>query len=128
MIMREKRILIVDDEPDVLELLSYNFRKNGYKVFTKSDGLSGFLAIEHIKPDIIILDIMMPLFDGVMMCNHLKKDAEYSEIPILFLSAATNKSAAAIAREAHQHYICKPVQFNILLEKVKGILETQVTE
>ncbi|MBI2269029.1 MAG: response regulator [Bacteroidetes bacterium] len=87
-----KRILVIDDEPDVREILSYNFSKKGFKVFAEPDGLSGLLSLKTTKPDLIILDIMMPFMDGLSMSRELKKNPVFYKIPVIFLGAATSNT------------------------------------
>lgn len=122
MLFEKKKILIVDDDNDTINILSYNFKKYGFTVFSEKDGLSGLLSINFVNPDIIILDIMMPFLNGIAMAEQLKKDTRYNRIPILFLSAASTKTVEEVAVKINEHYLCKPVPFNTLLKKVKKIM------
>lgn len=72
--MSKNKILLVDDEPDILEFLSYNLRKEGYEVETAVNGVEGVRKAKIIKPDLILLDIMMPEMDGIEACNQIKKN------------------------------------------------------
>ena len=82
-----KKILIVDDEPDILEFLQYNLRKEGYQVITASDGQQAIQVAEREKPHLILLDIMMPEMDGVEACRLLRSRKEFDDTPIAFLTA-----------------------------------------
>ena len=85
----KKIILVVDDEKDIVDLLSYNLTKNNYKVITASDGSEALLKVNS-KIDLIILDVMMPRLDGYEVCDVLKKNPATSDIPIIFLTALSS--------------------------------------
>ena len=82
-------ILIVDDEPDILEFLSYNVRKEGYKVFTASNGIEALRLVQQINPSLILLDVMMPKMDGIETCQVIRKDLNMVQPVIAFLTART---------------------------------------
>ena len=81
------KILIVDDEPDILELIRYNLEKEGYKVFLASNGLDGIAKAKEVIPDLIILDLMMPGMDGIEACTELRKIPDLQNPLIAFLTA-----------------------------------------
>src|SRR5207247_1976812 len=81
------KILVVDDEPDIIEFISYNLKKDGFEVVTAQDGLEAIKAAEKHKPDLIILDIMMPKLNGVEVCEHLRKHSLFKTTLIIFLTA-----------------------------------------
>ena len=81
------RILLVDDEEDILEFLSYNLRKEGYKIKTASNGKSALKILEKFNPDLIILDVMMPEMDGIEVCENIRKNEKNDDVLILFLTA-----------------------------------------
>ncbi|HEY4800467.1 MAG TPA: response regulator [Bacteroidia bacterium] len=113
--LKRKKILLIDDEPDILEFLSYNFRKKGHEVFTADDGLVGLSSAIENKPDIIILDILMPQMNGIVMCRHLKNDDRLKNIPVVFLSAVQDDYRVLSSMDAGgEHYISKPVRFDYL--------------
>ncbi|HEX5001004.1 MAG TPA: response regulator [Bacteroidia bacterium] len=113
------RLLIVDDEPDIGELLSYNFRKRGFDVRTATDGRTGMDAARAFHPDIIILDIMMPHVNGIAMCKELKSTEDLSSIPVLFLSATANDLLIDEALQAGGYlFVSKPIQLNMLIQVV----------
>jgi two-component system alkaline phosphatase synthesis response regulator PhoP len=120
----KKKILIIDDEPDILEFLSYNFKKNDFEVLTASDGLTGLQKMREEKPDIILSDILMPEMDGIEMCREIKTDPQLSQIPIIFLTAVNDdyKVLYAMTSGADQ-FVSKPIRFEYLLEMVKTTLK-----
>ena len=124
-----KKIFIVDDEPDIIEFLSYNFRKKGFDVFSANDGYSTLLALSSIKPDIMILDVMMPYMDGIGMCRHLKEDKRFKNIPVIFLSAIGGSDTIQAAMNAGgNHYETKPIKFPVLLSRVNQLLESSTIQ
>lgn len=113
------KLLIVDDEPEIGELLTYNFRKRGFEVVTASNGFTGFKALEKYHPDAIILDIMMPYVNGISMCKQLKNDNRYKDIPVVFLSATNNDELIQDALNAGgTRFISKPVHISLLIDMI----------
>ncbi len=122
------KLLIVDDEPEIGELLSYNFRKRGFEVQTACNGFTGFAALENFTPDVIILDIMMPYVNGISMCKELKGDLRYKNIPVLFLSATNNESLIQSAMDAGgSKFLSKPIHLGLLIDIVSGMKEQENT-
>ena len=115
----KNKILIVDDEPDVIEFLSYNFRKNGYEVEGAINGMEGITKVKSFGPDLIIADIMMPDMDGIIMCRLLKNHELHKEIPLIFLSATQDSFQAMDAGMAGDDYVSKPIKFSVLLPLVE---------
>jgi two-component system, OmpR family, alkaline phosphatase synthesis response regulator PhoP len=116
---KQYKLLIVDDEPEIGELLSYNFRKKGFDVMTALNGFSGFESVKSFHPDVIILDIMMPYVNGINLCKELKTDSRFKNIPVLFLSATNNKDLIQAAMDAGgQNFLSKPIHLNLLIETV----------
>lgn len=118
------KILLVDDEPDILEFLSYNFRKHGFKVVIANNGLEGILQAKDELPELIISDILMPYMDGIEMCKELRKIEEFYRIPFIFLTAVTDdyKVLYAMTSGADQ-FISKPIRFEYLLSMVNQLME-----
>ena len=85
-------ILIVDDEPDILEFLSYNVRKEGYKVFTATNGIEALRLVQQINPSLILLDVMMPKMDGFELLHAVRSNAELHALPFVLLSARSEAS------------------------------------
>ena len=119
------KILLVDDEKDVLEFLSYNFRRSGYEVQVASSGREGLSVMRAFVPDLIIADIMMPEMNGVVMCKLLKSDPEFSHTPVIFLSATQDDYQVIHAGIAGEDYISKPVRFPVLLNIVERFVRPE---
>ena len=115
----KNKILIVDDEPDVIRFLSYNFINKGYEVEGAENGADGIEKVKSFLPDIIIADIMMPEMNGISMCKVLKNDMAYKNIPLIFLSAAQDDYSAMSAAMTGDDYVSKPVRFSVLLSFVE---------
>lgn len=128
MSLKKNKILIVDDESDVIEFLSYNFRKNGYEVEGAGNGMEGIAKVKSFEPDVIIADIMMPEMDGIIMCKLLKNHDLLKNIPLIFLSATQDDYQAMSAVMAGDDYVSKPVKFSVLLPLVeKHLLHGKIT-
>ena len=117
------KILIVDDEPDILEFLSYNFRKKDFVVITAADGKEGVQIAEAEHPGIIISDILMPEMDGIEMCKAIRTRAEFVHTPFIFLTAVSDdyKVLYAMTTGANQ-FVSKPIKFEYLLSIVNQTL------
>jgi two-component system alkaline phosphatase synthesis response regulator PhoP len=123
--MMTKKILIVDDESDVIGFLTYNFRKNGYEVAGAANGIDGIAKTKVFSPDVIITDIMMPVMNGIVMCKALKDHDKYKNIPVIFLSATQDDYQVLYASViGAAHYISKPARFTMLLSMVEEVLST----
>ncbi len=118
-----KKILIVDDEPDILEFLQYNLRKEGYEVVTANDGKIAIAVAEKEKPNLIILDIMMPELDGVETCRLLRTKKEFQDIPIAFLTARDEDFSQITALDVGgDDYITKPIKPRVLVSRINALL------
>lgn len=118
-----KKILIVDDEPDILEFLQYNLKKEGYTVVTAGDGKQALEVAASEKPDLIILDIMMPVLDGVEACRQLRTKKEFKETPIAFLTARDEDFSQITALDVGgDDYITKPIKPRVLLSRIGALL------
>jgi two-component system alkaline phosphatase synthesis response regulator PhoP len=122
--MSNKIILLVDDEKDILEFLSYNLEKEGYDVVTANNGIIGLeLAIKY-KPDLIILDVMMPEMDGIEVCEKIRNTSDLQHILILFLTARSEEySELAGFGAGADDYITKPIKPKLLISRVNAILK-----
>lgn len=115
------KILLVDDEQDILDLLSYNFKKRGYEVHTAADGEIALKEVETFLPNVIVSDILMPNVSGIKMCRLLQLDERYKKIPVIFLSAANDDYLALSALDAGGiKYLSKPIQISMLFDLVKS--------
>jgi len=114
------RVLIIDDEPDIREFISYNLSRKGYLVFTAADGKSGYdCAVEH-RPHLIILDILMPVMNGYETCMRLRKNPLFDHTRILFLSALNESYTRSLGMQlAADGYIPKPIRIAALLKRVE---------
>ena len=120
---QQTKILLVDDEPDIIEIIKFNLEKKGYHVFTASDGLEAIKIAEKIIPHLIIMDVMMPNMDGIEACEQLRKDSKYSNTIIMFLSARGEDFSYVAAFEAGaDDYVTKPIKPKVLVSKVKALL------
>ena len=124
--MREsaaKKILIVDDEPDIIEFLQYNLRKEGYDVVTANDGRQAIEVAERTKPHLIILDIMMPELDGVETCRILRSRKEFAQTPVAFLTARDEDFSQITALDVGgDDYITKPIKPRVLISRIQALL------
>lgn len=121
--MAEEKILIVDDEEHIRELLKYNLEKNNYKCITAEDGLEALKIAKDQRPRLILLDLMLPKLDGYEVCKAIRKDNEISSIPIIILSAKDEEFDKILGLElGADDYITKPFSVREVLARVKAIL------
>jgi two-component system alkaline phosphatase synthesis response regulator PhoP len=119
----EIKILLVDDEPDILEIISFNLEKVGYQVTTASNGLEALKQAKKTLPHIIILDVMMPELDGIETCERLRQEEQFQDTIIMFLTARGEDYSYVAAFDAGaDDYVTKPIKPKVLLSKVKGLL------
>ena len=117
------KILCVDDEPDILEILKYNLSNEGYNVSTAADGKLAIKLAYNISPNLIIMDIMMPKMDGIEACEKLRSDEKFNDTIIMFLTARGEDYSHVAAYDAGaDDYVTKPVKPKVLVSKVKGLL------
>ncbi|OGR93570.1 MAG: DNA-binding response regulator [Elusimicrobia bacterium RIFCSPLOWO2_01_FULL_59_12] len=118
--MSKTRVLIIEDEKDILRLLKYNLEKEGYQVVSATDGASGLAAAQKEKPDLLILDLMLPKLDGMEVCRTLRQE---SRVPILMLTAKKQEVDRILGLElGADDYVTKPFSIRELLARVKTIL------
>ena len=117
------KVLIVDDDPDILEFLGYNFRKDGYIVETAENGIEGLKKVETFRPDLILLDVMMPEMDGITTCKKIRENCKNNDIIITFLSARGEDYSQINGLESGaDDYIIKPIKPQVILSKAKSLL------
>ena len=117
------KILCVDDEPDILEILKYNLTNEGYNVLTAVDGKSAIEIAYNSNPNLIIMDVMMPIMDGIAACEKLRSDDKFNDTIIMFLTARGEDYSHVAAYDAGaDDYVTKPVKPKVLVSKVKGLL------
>jgi len=118
------KILLVDDEEDILEFISYNLAKEGYKVFTAKNGIEAIKVAEQQIPHLVILDIMMPEMDGITACGEMRKIAALNNTLIVFLTARGEDYSQIAGFDAGaDDYITKPIRPNVLVSRVKALLK-----
>ena len=118
------RILLVDDEEDILEFVSYNLQREGFKVFSARNGLEAIQMTGKIKPDLIILDVMMPEMDGIAACEEIRKLPGSKNVIIAFLTARGEDYSQIAGFEAGaDDYITKPIRPKVLISRVKALLK-----
>ncbi|NHN25787.1 response regulator [Flavobacterium jejuense] len=119
-----KKILLVDDEPNIIMSLEYTFKKNNFEVYIARDGQEALDILENQIPDVIILDVMMPNVDGYATLEQIKKNEKLNQCKVIFLSAKNKESdiQKGLALGASD-YITKPFSLKKLVDKVKGLLE-----
>jgi two-component system alkaline phosphatase synthesis response regulator PhoP len=119
----KQKILIVDDEPDILELIEYNLKKEGYQVYTASNGLEAIQQAKKHHPDLIILDIMMPKLDGIEACRQLRTLPEFKTTFMVFLTARSEEySEISGFNVGADDYIAKPIKPRALISRINAIL------
>lgn len=119
----QTKILIVDDEPDILEFMNYNLKKEGYQVFTGKNGQEAIELAQKIKPHLIILDIMMPEMDGIEACRQIRAIPDLHNTMIAFLTAR-NEDYSQIAGfdVGADDYISKPIKPRVLVSRIRALL------
>ncbi|MBQ5357878.1 MAG: response regulator transcription factor, partial [Alistipes sp.] len=117
------RILVIDDEEDILEFIKYNLQRDGYEVYTAQNGASGLERALEVRPHLILLDMMMPVLDGVETCKAIRRSPKLRKVMVVFLSAVSDEEMQLQGYGAGaDDYISKPVKMNILRSRVKAIL------
>jgi two-component system, OmpR family, alkaline phosphatase synthesis response regulator PhoP len=119
----KKTILVVDDEKDLLDLIEYNLRKEGFDVLKAENGEDGIQMAKEHNPDLVLLDIMMPKMDGIEVCDLMKKDPKLKQIPIIFLTArGDEKTEVEGLNKGGDDYITKPISTTKLISRIKAVL------
>ncbi len=121
--MQKKKILVIEDEEDIQELVKYNLSKEGYQVQCAGSGESGLQEARKTLPDLLILDLMLPGINGLDVCRQLKSDADTNHIPIIMLTAKGEESDIVIGIElGADDYVTKPFSVRVFLSRVKAVL------
>lgn len=121
-----QKILVVDDESDILELLKYNLSKEGYEVKTASDGVKGMEIAKNFIPDMILLDIMMPKQDGVETCRLIRETPELQNVFVIFLTARSEEYSEVAAFETGaDDYITKPIKPRALMSRINALFRRE---
>lgn len=126
---RDIKILLVDDEPDILEIVEYNLKNQGYQVYTASNGVEALKTAKKIIPNLILLDIMMPEMDGIETCEKIRTLKSLENTLIAFLTARNEDYSHVAGFDAGaDDYITKPIKPKVLISKIKSLLRRLKTE
>ena len=124
--MVRARILVIDDEPDILELVRYNLQQYGYAVQCALSGEAGLAQLRAQLPDLVLLDLMLPGIDGLEVCRLLKQDARTAAIPVIMLTARDAEADVVAGLElGADDYLTKPFSPRVLLARIKAVLRRQ---
>lgn len=127
--MARVRILVVDDEPDILELIRYNLTRNNYDMTGVASGEEAFASVRMSPPDLVVLDLMLPGVDGLEVCRRLKNDARTAGIPVIILSAKGEEADVVTGLElGADDYLTKPFSPRVLQARIKAVLRRQQSE
>jgi two-component system, OmpR family, alkaline phosphatase synthesis response regulator PhoP len=121
--MANSKILVVEDEADILELIRYNFEREGYVIVTAANGEDALRLVPAEKPDLVLLDLMLPGVDGLDVCRELKREPETAKIPIIMVTAKGEESDVVAGLElGADDYVAKPFSMKILIARVRMVL------
>ena len=124
-----KTVLVVDDQPHIVRLIQVNLEKEGFQVVTAGDGVEGLARFREVKPDLVILDVIMPRKDGFEVLREIKMDQELAETPVVMLTVKThNADIVEGLKEGAEMYLPKPFHPKELVALVKRVMETGVGE
>lgn len=125
--MMKYKVLIVDDEEDILEFLTFNLERENYEVKTAKNGHEALKMLNNFSPDLILLDIMMPVMDGMACCSEIRKNSDYNSVSIIFLTARMDEEIQIKSLDlGGDDYIHKPVSIKILLSRIKAIIRRKL--
>ena len=117
-----KQILVVEDDPNIAELLLYNLEKNGYGVVVADDGEKGLALARKARPDFVILDLMLPGIDGIEVCQSMRRDPDLADVPIIMLTARTGETDVVVGLTVGaDDYIPKPFSPSVLMARIKAV-------
>ncbi len=126
---KAKRILIADDEPDILEIISYNLLNEGYEIYTAKDGNEAIERAKQLNPDLIILDIMMPKKTGIEVCSILRTQPLFQKTLIIFLTALSDEASQIKGLESGaDDYVNKPISPKVLISRVNALFRRMHTQ
>ena len=118
-----KRVILVDDDPDILDIVGFNLKKEGFEVKTAENGREALQVLEGFHADLMILDVMMPEMDGMELCEEVRKNPRFQDTPIAFLTARNEDYSQIAGFEAGaDDYIAKPIKPKVLVTRVKALL------
>lgn len=117
-----KRILIVDDEPDILRVVIFRLKKSGYEVLTAIDGQAALDLIQKEPLDLIILDLRLPIIGGLEVCKQIKSNDKFKHIPVILFTASTGSIKEKAAEACANDYLIKPFEPEVFLQKIKTFI------
>lgn len=121
-----KKVLVVDDDRELIDLVSFNLKRAGYAIGTASNGVEAIKKARGMAPDLIVLDVMMPELDGFEVCEILRRDAATASIPIIMLTALSGELGRVTALgSGATDFISKPFSPRLLLDRIETLLKTQ---
>ncbi len=127
--MSRERVLIIEDEEDIQELIRYTLQREGYLISQAASGEDGYNLIRTEKPDLVVLDLMLPGMDGLEVCRRVKQDTEARHVPIIIASAKGEESDIVVGLElGADDYVTKPFSPKVLLARVKAVLRRRARE
>jgi two-component system, OmpR family, alkaline phosphatase synthesis response regulator PhoP len=119
-----KKILVVDDDADLVELISFNLKQAGYSIVTAADGVDALKKARSIEPDLIVLDVMMPELDGFAVCEILRRDPATAPIPIMMLTALSSElGRVAGLGSGASDFVTKPFSPRLLVQRIEELLQ-----
>ena len=122
--MGRGKVLVIDDEEYIQHILNFSFGAEGFDVLTASDGEEGITKAKNEKPDVIVMDIMMPKMDGYEACKRIKADPDTKDIPVILLTAKGREADRKLGADAGaDDYVVKPFSPGRLIERVEGMLQ-----
>ena len=125
--MSKRKIVIIEDEPDILEVLSYNLRREGFEILTSSDGIQGLALVKREHPDLVLLDLMLPGIDGVEICTSIKKNPDTQHTLLIMVTAKGEESDIVLGLGVGaDDYISKPFSPKELVARVKAVMRRGV--
>lgn len=117
------KILIVDDEPDILAFISYNLKKKGYEIFTAENGVEAIRKAREVRPDLILMDVMMPVKDGIQAVKELRQIPDFQDTVIIFLTARNDEKSEITGLETGaDDYLAKPIKPELLATRISAAL------
>ena len=125
---KNKKILVIDDEPDIVAIIVFRLKKSGYDVVGVADVAEAFQKVKSDQPDLILLDFGLPCMPGEDLCRALKADPRYAKIPIIIISASSNELKERSLACGAEDYILKPYEFSGLLSKINKLLAKKTTK
>jgi phosphate regulon transcriptional regulator PhoB len=122
-VLKTEKIVVIEDETDILEVIAYNLKREGYDVVTSTSGEDGLEKIERTKPNLVVLDLMLPEIDGIELCRKLKSDPVTQSIPVIMVTAKGEESDVVLGLGVGaDDYVTKPFSPRELTARVKAVL------